>query len=229
MTKRFDAVRPPSYLPSRLRYLTPIEIVGQTETFLRLNGKDRKGFRPSDIPSIPLSRLRNKTSLLVLAVYFESLEETFNRWWGFMEPPPGMIKYRVNGFKTGPEYLRLAPGIDWVPGIRWVEFNPGANRGITAEDALAKPLADGVYLAHAEGIMAAAEHKRWVEGWNGTDSPYPSLSGLQSRTSTGWSDTPFLNSWDATGQNRLILGAWGASTRLWCQHWASPEVRAIES
>jgi hypothetical protein len=228
MTKRLNAVRPLVFPATRLRYPTSIEIVKQTEIFLEINRKGRKGFRSSDIPPIPIFKPNNKGALLVLAVYFESLELTFNDWWDFIEPPPGMTKRRVEGLRTGPEDLRLAPGIDYRPGIRWVEFDPSANRGITAEDALVRPLADGTSLAHVEVLMAAAQHRRWVMSWNGTNSLYPNMSGLQVRSNAGWSDTAFLNNWDATSQSRLTLGVWGARTKLWSQYWGSPEVRDIE-
>jgi hypothetical protein len=232
MAKRLNAERPPIYLPTRLRYPTPTEIVKQTEVFLELNGKGRKGFQPSGIPAIPIFKPRTKNALLVLAVHLpgkNGLQRTFDAWWDFIEPPPGMIKRRVEGLSSSLEDLQLAPGIKYRPGVRWVEFDPSANRGINADDALARPSIDGSSLAHVEVLMAAAQHRRWVMSWNGSNSPYPNMSGLRVRTSAGWSDTTYLNSWDATGQNCLTLGVWGAKSKLWSSYWASPEVWDIES
>lgn len=224
MTK-MNAVRPPVYSSIRLRYPTPAEIVRQTEVFLEMYGKGRKGFRPSDIPSIPIFKPHTRGALLVLVVCFESLERTIDAWWEFINPPPGMTKYRVKGLKSGPENLRLAPGIKCEPGVRWVEFDPVANSGMTPEEALAQPSIEGSRLAHVEVLMAAAQYPKWVLSWDGRTSPLPNMSGLQVRTSTGWSDIIFLNNWGG----RLTLGVWGAIKKLWSSHWASPRIWDIES
>lgn len=236
MTKRLNAVRPLVYPGIQLRYRTPIEIVKQAEIFLQINGRGRKGFRPSDIPAFPTSEPRTKRALLFPAIYLpetdegSGLQRSFEKWWEYVVPPPGTIKHRVEGLKSGPDDLRLAPGIDYEPGVHWVEFDPVANQDMTSADVLAQSSTEGTSLAHVETLMAAAFYRAWVMNWNGKDSPYPNMSGLQVCTNGEWVDTPFLNrNRDKTGQNLLTMGLWGGRNKIWKKYWSSPEVRIIES
>jgi len=181
----------------------------KVSAFLELHGR-QQGFAPSDIPAAPNFIPRTKTEVLLLAVYLpdkggvKGFRRTFEEWWYFIDPPVGLTKWRWEVLKSDSKHLRLASGIDYKPGIRWVAFDPNAYRGKSPKEALVlSASADSTTLAHAEVLMAAAMFPKWVSSWNGGKSPYPNMSGLQFYLSTDWSNTPCLGRWDDDSQLKL--------------------------
>lgn len=208
--------------------VTPEMQIEQASAFLALHGRGQTGFWPPEIPAVPAFAPRTPTELLLLAVYLPDkgrqtgLQRTFDAWWDFIVPPTGLIKWRWDDLKSDSRHLRLADGIDYKPGIRWVAFDPSKYQGKRSpKDALAQSAIDGTTLAHAEVLMAAAMFPEWVASWNGGDSPHPNLSGLQFYWKADWSDVPCLGRW--VGHHRLKLAAHWADDAD--SFWSSPVVR----
>ncbi len=208
-----------------------VEVV---KKFLEKYGEGAVGFRPSDIPAAPTVNPRTESGVLLLTVFLPSkrglngLGRTFDAWWDFIDPPIGMSKYRMPQLRSGSKDLRLVRGLEYRPGIYWVEFNPVAHQGKATKFALAQSKIDGSRPAGIEVLMAAAQFPEWLSGWNGSSSPYPSMAGLQVHTSTGWTDVPYLKNW-VSGQRQLTLAVWDALRNLWISEWCSPDIWDIES
>jgi hypothetical protein len=219
-----DGVYPAQSVSQPFDWQSQIERVS---TFLNLHGSGQEGFRPSDIPAAPNFTPRTKTEVLLLAVYLpdkgrvKGFRRTFDAWWDFIVPPTGLTKWRWEELKSDSKHLRLAPGIEYKPGIRWVAFDPNAYQGKSPKDALTQSAVDGTVLAHAEVLMAAAMLPEWVSSWNGGKSPYPNISGLQFYWNTDWSGVPYLSRWG--GHRQLELDAFWAGYDD--SFFASPSVR----
>ncbi len=207
--------------------VSPEEQIEKVSAFLGLHG-GQDGFRPADIPSIPANfQSRTDTEVLLLTVMLpdkgrvKGLQRTFDAWWDFTVPPNGLAKCRWEELKSDSKHLRLAPGVMYVPGIRWVAFDPNTYQGKSPEQALAQSKVDSTVLAHVEVLVAAALFSDWVASWNGSNSPYPNLSALQLHWNTGWSGVPYLSRWDGSRQLKLFAN-WADSA---FDHWSSPVVR----
>jgi hypothetical protein len=207
---------------------SPERQIEKASVFLDLYGGGQEGFLPSDIPAAPSFTSRTKTEVLLLTVMLpdkgrvKGLQRTFDAWWDFIVPPVGLTKWRWEELKSDSKHLRLASGIKYVPGIRWVAFDPNAYQGKSPKDALAQSVNDGTTLAHAEVLMAAAQFPGWVSSWNGGKSPYPNMSALQFYWDADWSSV-VLYLYRLDGSRQLKLDAsWadGAGS-----HWLSPVVR----
>lgn len=205
-------------------YVSPAEQLKKVEA---LNAALDWGFVTKNIPAIPGYRPSDPNEVLMLAVSLppkgrkSGLYHTFDELWNLIEAPDGYTKWRRDELKATSKLLRQAPDYDYTPGIRWVVFNPNAYHGKSPEAALDASKADGVDLAGVEVLMAALLFPDWIASWNGTDSPFPNLSGLQFYWDAGWSDVPYLDRWG--GDRRLGLYAHWADDRS--DRWASPSVR----
>jgi len=207
--------------------------IEKASAFLELHGGGQEGFRVSDIPAVPNFIPRTKTEVLLLAVYLpdkgrvKGFRRTFDAWWDFIVPPTGVTKWRWEELKSDSKHLRLAPGVKYAPGIRWVAFDPSTYRGKSPEGALAQSVNDGTTLAHTEVLMAAALFSGWVASWNGTDSPYPNLSGLQCYAITDWSRVPGLYYRWGDGLPQLRLNAYWDESASASGSWSTPVVRGF--
>ncbi len=202
--------------------------IERVSAFLELHGGGQEGFRVSDIPAVPNFIPRTKTEVLLLAVYLpdkgrvKGFRRTFDAWWDFIVPPAGLTKWRWEALKSDSKHLRLAPGVEYKPGIRWVAFDPNAYQGKSPRDALTQSANDGTTLAHAEVLMAAAQFSGWVSSWNGGKSPYPNMSALQFYWDADWSDVPYVCRWVDSGRKFNLLSD-DAGYAL--GGWSSPVVR----
>lgn len=200
--------------------------IEKVSAFLELHGGGQEGFRASDIPAVPDFTPRTKTERLLLAVYLpnkvhaKGLRRTFDAWWDFIVPPIGLTMHRCDELRINSKRLRLASGIEYKPGIRWVAFDPNTYQGKSPKDALAQSAIDGTTLAHAEVLMAAAMFPEWVSSWNGGKSPYPNMSALQFHWNTHWSLVPFFHRWD-DGSRLDLLTLWNDRADAL---WSSPTV-----
>jgi hypothetical protein len=200
--------------------------IERVSAFLELHG-GQEGFRSSDIPAVPNFTPRTKTEVLLLTVMLpnkgrvKGFRRTFDSWWDFIVPPSGLTKWRWEELKSDSKHLRLAKGIEYKPGIRWVAFDPNAHQGKSPKQALEHVIVYGTTLANAEVLMAAALFPEWVASWDGGKSPYPNMSGYQFCWDSVWSHVPCLGRWD--GRRRLGLGAsWADDASV---RWSSPVVR----
>ena len=185
-----SSTAPPWYLSPDIK---PNAQIKKASDFLELHGGKKKGYRPSDIPPCPYFTPRTEKEVLLLTVMLPSkgcvkgFRRTFDSWWDFIVPPTGLTKWRWEELKSNSKRLRLAKGIEYKPGIRWVAFDPNTYQANSTKQALALSLNDDNTLAHAEVLMAAAMFPDWVNSWDGRESPYPLLSGLQFYRNPSWS------------------------------------------
>lgn len=201
-----SSTAPPWYLSPDIE---PNAQIKKVSDFLELHGGKKKGYRPSDIPAVPYFMPRTKKEVLLLTVMLpykgrvKGICRTFDSWWDFIVPPTGLTKWRWEELKSNSKRLRLAKGIEYKPGIRWVAFDPDAYQAKSPKQALALSLNDENTPAHAEVLMAAAMFPDWVNSWDGRESPYPLLSGFQFYRNPGWSMVPDLRRWLPESQIRL--------------------------
>jgi len=158
--------------------------------FLEQHG-DKNGFTPSDIPSMPNLVRQTRTEILLLTVMLpdeggvSGIQRTFDAWWNFIPMPADAAKTRGVQLRSDTESMRLAPNINYSPGIRWVAFDPNAYMGTSPEDALRQSSNGGnATLAHAEVLMAAAMFPDM--------SMYMNMAGLQLRDEASWSFVPCI-------------------------------------
>jgi hypothetical protein len=211
--------------------------------YLGVFGGGRPGFRLKDIPLAPELFTRvTPTEVLMLAVYLPDRGNvpgylrTLDTWWEFLSPPPGYTKVRWDGLKSDPALLRLLPGIEYRPGIRWVGFDPFANwnstNGRTVQSLWAG--SDSSSLAHAEVLMGARQLHDWLNGQDGTTIPRPDMAGLQRRepatedesdeeSVAAWQHALYLRRWD--DDHQLELDAiWAGDVD---RDWSAPRVREL--
>ena len=202
--------------------------VATITTFLERHGGGRKGFRPIDIPAVPPWRHNTSTERLLLTATLPDADDktgfqrSFEAWWDFIVPPARLVKWRWDGLRTDPGHLRLAYGAPCTPGIRWVVFDPAAYQGVPPRDALVQSRNRGVPLAHLEVLAAAAQFSDWIVGWNGQESPYPSLSGCQIHWDSRWADVPYLIRFDGLGRLGLRADRAGIADAGWSSPTARP-------
>jgi hypothetical protein len=176
--------------------------------FLEKHGDGQAGFMPSDIPPVPNFTPRDNTDeMLLLAIYLPARDResgfrrTFEAWWESVDPLVGLTKLRDQDLLTEPLHMRLMRGVVYKPGIRWVVFDPSAFKGRSPKYALVQSGIDGINLAHAEVLMAAAMFPEWLVGMNGNLV----MAALQCRWYARWSRAPTISI--VTGDRQLRLHA----------------------
>lgn len=198
--------------------------ISRVVDFLRRYGGE-SGFRPEDIPSAPTSERQ-----LILAVYLPDKDgepgwlRTLRDWWQF-DCFRRANNWLWSDFKFDTSHLRLVPGVEYTPGIFWVEYEPNAYLGKSPEQVLKLAEDDGVQLAGAEPIMAAVLLDDYVGSWSSGNGAVPNLTAYQYNEErsnrTAWSHVPYPH----RGVSRLGL----------CADWAgyaydrrsSPVVRRV--
>lgn len=176
-------------------YVSPEKQIEKVEDFLEKNGywggPGNTYARPA-IPPVPRFTPRTSSEVLMLTVVLPAtdgraliLQRTFEAWWHELTQS-GRRSKRID---TSPGQLMLTPGIDLLPGIRWVAFDPDAYHGKSPVWCIEHPI-PGVSLASVEVLMAAALFPEWMRSRSST---FPLLSGLQCNLgSSGW-DVPALD------------------------------------
>jgi len=170
-------------------YIQPKEQIDRVREFLWRNGDIWKV--PNGVPQIP-SHYQPVTSgeLLMLGVYLDAQDRTpgsimtARRWWEFIEPPDGYSK--LCELEFDPELMKLADGIEYRSGIRWIGIDPYANSGASARFLWENPdealQSKGIWLAGPELFMAVGIFPGYKLSWNGTNMPSPNAAGYQLRT-----------------------------------------------
>ncbi len=199
--------------PDRTTPLWYTSVEAQIEmvsAFLELHG-GQEGFTTTDIPAVPDFTARTTTEVLLLAVYLpdkgriKGFRRTFDAWWDFLVPPIGLTKDRSNHVNSDSKHLRLLPTVKYVPGIRWVAFDPYTYKRTSPNDALSQAAIVGETLAHTEVLMAAAQFPEWASTWNIGKSPFPNMSTLQLCVDSAWSHVPCLDRWGGYKPLRRLL------------------------
>lgn len=205
--------------------ISPEAQIEKVKAFLEIFGEG--DFNPADIPPVPTGT----EGMLLLTVFLPDkgeetgLQRTFDAWWQFATAPQGYEKWRWSKLDSGPEHLRLAPGYEHQPGIRWTVFQPDTYKGKSAEQALQLAKADGNQLAGVEVLMALGLCPAWSSQWFKDGNIPPSFSALQFCKDGVWSGVPAL--FGPNNEFGLGLGARRSSTSWW--HWRSPIVKRVQS
>lgn len=154
---------------------------------------------------------RTSTEVLLLHV-----PDVFDSLWNKVDAPAGYIKYRTELVKSDKRHLRLAPNVPNRTEPVWLAFDYAANQGKAPDTLWGQS-----NLAASEVLPALIQFPDWSQSWNGTDSPYPNLSGYQLKYDNRWSVVPCLGRWDVDRQLGLD-GYWADSAN---DFWSSPVVR----
>lgn len=207
---------------------TAADLRRQTElvsAFLRQYGGE-PGFRPEDIPAPPNRRVRRGHRLLLTVNLPDKGGDpgwlrTLRAWWQF-----DCTQRQDNwlGVTLDADRVRLAPGVDYQPGIRWVEYDADAYPGASPERALALAAHDDVRLAGAEAIMASTLLPGHVDSWFEGGKLAPNLSVYQYHWNTdgvAWAGSLYLCRFGS----KLSLGAFSAG--LDDPGWGSPVLRGV--
>lgn len=176
--------------------------IKEVSKFLELHGGER-GFLPSNIPAVPNFAPRTETEVLLLTVTLpdkddtRSAHRTFDAWWDFITPPRGVNKWCMEELKSDRRRMCLR-WRDPMPGIRWMAFDPNSHANESPTQVIDKyrgryGITDGVAVAGAEVLMAAALFPRWVAGLDGDRLPYPNMSSYQLYSEGRWSLVPLLH------------------------------------
>jgi hypothetical protein len=194
----------------------------QLERVKQLNVQRKWGFVDADFPSVPANFVPRTDTEVLLFVgnlpqfkKLSSFRRTFNELWDLIVPPRGYSKICVV------DQMRRVPGYQCRPGFYWVAFDPNAYHKLSPKAALEQSKVEGLKLAGLEVLWAALLFPDWAASWNGRSSPYPNLSGLQSKWQKLWSGVPYFRRWD--DGRRLKLHADGADYAG--DGWSSPSVR----
>jgi len=127
---------------------------------------------------------------LVSGGFGYTLPRCFDRLWDAYAPPAGYIKYR---YLTAETPLKYAPLMKPAGDMRLVHFDPNGYQSLSPVDALRQAEKDKVRLASIEVLEKLVLDPGWAISWDGKASPYPNLSGLQSKYGAGWSGVPCLS------------------------------------
>jgi hypothetical protein len=226
-----DGIYPPLRQPTSLPdwYEQPEQQVARVvKSLARFGVTGGMIYIPSDIPPIPTNFVpRTSTEVLMLMVYLpdksrsmKGVRLTFDRLWGLVVPPVGYSKWRWESLKSDSSNLRLLPGIEHRPGIRWVAFDPNTNQGKSPKSCWENPNSVST-LAGPEVLMAAWLFPKWVASWNGDESPFANMAGYQFKWESAWQGCPCIYRWD--GPRQLELNArWAGNAN---DGWACPSVR----
>lgn len=170
--------------------------IDKVVSFLDAYGGGQPGFRAKDIP-VP----HGDPSRLLLTVNLPDKNgepgwlRTFRDWWEFDCGLRGDNRLML-GFEFDVNYLRLAPGVEYRPGIRWVEYEPNVYAGEPPKHALQLAKEAGLVLAGAESLMASVLLDGYVESWNANDNYAPNLTTYQLKwvgAEEEWSFIPCLS------------------------------------
>lgn len=159
-------------------YVSPQQ---QLEHLRQLNTERRWGFVESDFPthinvgdSIP----RTSSEVLMLAVTLPQtrqrnkgrVQHNLEELWACALASLGFEKIGLSTLNSNYGDLELVPGSDHQIGIRWVYFDPKANRGKSVkqcwQEQLRSDTSGNTRLAASEVLMATILFPSWVASWN---------------------------------------------------------------
>ena len=216
-------------------YITPDRQIKRVRELLWRCGTNWE-FTTDDIPLVPGFEAETGTELLTLDVNLgpqgsvKSLERTFKAGWACVQPPAGCIEHKWDGLLTDAGHLKVFDGIEESLGIteptrgfRWVGLDPNANQNRSPYECWEDP-EEAKKLAGTTVLNAANLFEGWVAGWNGTDSPYPNMAGLQFKFQTNWLTAPFLD----LSSDKHLLRLCVVHARVRDIRYANPRVRELE-
>ena len=186
-------------------------------------------FSEQDIPVVPTDMQLADGEVVLLAVYLPGKDgmpgylTTLDAWWDFAVAPGGLKKTRWWRMKSDPDRIRLLPGAEWKPGIRWGVFDPNSYQDESCESAVAQAERDGITLAGTEVVNAVALFPAWACSWDGEDCPYPNAAALQVYFLGRWCLSVCLSRWIRRRPRGLrLLAYWSGQSDC---RWTSPSVR----
>ncbi|HRQ87031.1 MAG TPA: hypothetical protein PLY16_02880, partial [Candidatus Saccharibacteria bacterium] len=77
-------------------------------------------------------------------------------------------------------------------GVRLVHFDTNTYQGLSQQAAFNSANQDGVQLAGIEVLEKLIVEPGWALDWNGASSPYPMLSPIRVKRSSGWGNAPYI-------------------------------------
>lgn len=183
------------------------EQIRAAQMFYSNYGSTMPGYLCSDVPEPPIVELRSDEIMLLYAP-LPTFLETIAAYWQEAKPPTGYTKEQSKELKINEDCLRLLPGTTFDNNIQWVIFNPVANQGRSPKECVDSDIG-AHHLAHVHVLMALYYFKDWAASWNRENSPFPNMTGLQSRPNKNcyWNDTPHVHCWESGKQLRLNTSA----------------------
>lgn len=165
---------------------------------LQANIDRQWGFEESDFPAVP----DDTTKFWLLEINLPpkgrkaGFRCTIDEFFELIDLPRGYTKEHANGFATDSDRLQILPDYKYRRGIRWVELDLNAYRGMSATEATAQSVLDGVELLGVGAFAGVWQFPEWISSWKGLG-----LAGLVSRGNDGmghWSTVPYLCRWSGT-------------------------------
>ena len=156
------------------------------EQIKKLRGWNKKynlGLRSTDIdnpPEPPQPRLLKPFQAVNLRVCLEGkgevsgVQRTFDELWKIASAQYGGA-WKWVLIRSEPEYLRVLPGSDYEPGLRWEVIDFVGN--VAGKDPW--EVTDPVKSPHAGILLAIAAHQNWVRNLEWLGLPDPVISGYQ--------------------------------------------------
>jgi hypothetical protein len=195
--------------------------------FLEIYFDNQPGFMSSDIPPVPHVKLK-PNEFLLLTVNLPDYDEvvgfrnTIEAWWDFLKPQSTFgEKWCLSKLKNDHGSLRLTSGAKYIPGIRWVIFDPTANSGKSAQECW--DMTDtSARLATNEVLMAATLLPDLMKDWK-KRLLLVNMAGYQFYRVDDWDSTVYLGYWDNI--QRLKLGCVCSSMSI--KDCVSPTVRDV--
>lgn len=222
-----EALHKPPLYPLPSWYVQPQQQIERVAYFVERYNGGLSSLMTMPIPPLPTDFIPcTPTEVLMLAVYLpdkgrtKGLQRTFDAWWDFATPPIGITKCRWDQMKSDSKHLHLLEGIEHRPGIRWVAFDPNANKGKSPQSCWDNPYVAPT-LAGPEVLMALALFPNWAASWNGNKSPFSNMAGYQFKRNSAWVHCPCINR--LVDDRQLWLDA--SSAVLAGDYWACPSVR----
>ncbi len=216
-------------------YITPTDQVARMADLI--HSHPGWGFTTADIPVVP-DDFAPATSTEVLLLVAElpkkgklgSVQRTFDEAWSLIQTPADhQPNWRWPDLRSDAKHLRLVPGKQPKPGLRWVGFDPFANwepqNGRRVKD-LWQHEDIAATLAASEALWAAVMFPDLVADMDGQKIPHFDLAGYQFNwdgADEAWTHCPCLHRW-AGGRQVELHAHWADFLNV---DWAAPSVREL--
>lgn len=167
------------------------------------------------IPRAPYFKPRTSTEVIMVAIrlssddihHEDSIWRNHRAWWEFIRPQNNYEKSVWERYTNDADHIRMVDSIKYHAGIRWIGFDPEANKGRTAKSCWNDPRVAST-LASDEVLMAAAIFDKWVpdcnmSGYQFCDENNRNMFDRQLCDENNWDMVPCITAWDVPGQLKL--------------------------
>lgn len=208
-------------------YIQPKQQINRIRELLYSNGEiwNLEGY---EMPPVPENfQPTTAHEFLMIMVYLPPMDRlpgsirTPQKLFELIEPPEGYDKLVEMEFN--PAVMRMADGIEYEQGIRWVGYDPVANIGQSVRSLWEEPRKPR-RLAGPEVFMASAIFPGYIRSWNGTSLPSPNVGGYKVKFGINPNArAPYLFRDDNKGQLKLSV----AKVEDKGVEWGTPTVRVL--